>query len=95
MDERLRKKLEEAAEKYARKVVPECISSYEEYFEDTKANFRNVAELGYKEAITQCKEWLKKHSNTEYYSDGASYCDTPFATQEDMLDTFNFDMNKL
>lgn len=65
MDTELRKRLEEAAEKYAKKVVPECISSYEEYFEDTKADFRNGAKFGYKEAIKSAKKWLEEHGKLD------------------------------
>lgn len=61
MDEQLRKRLEEAAREYAKRVVPECISSYEDFFNNTVADFRNGAELGYKEAIAQAKEWLIDH----------------------------------
>lgn len=59
MEKDLLKRLEEAANKYAKRVVPECISSYEDFFNNTIADFRNGAELGYKEAIALAEEWLE------------------------------------
>lgn len=55
----LHKRLKEAAYKYAKRVVPECISSYVDFFNSTRADFRNGAKYGYKEAIAQAKEWLE------------------------------------
>lgn len=105
MGKDLHKRLEEAAEKYVASredgvTVKVDKGSREETvlklcLELCHSDYIAGAEHGYKEAIAQAREWLKEHSKTEHYSDGAPYCDTPFATQEDMLDTFDFDMNKL
>lgn len=92
----LQNRLEKAAKQYATKVVPECISCYDEYFNDTVSDFRNGAEYGYKEAIAAAKEWMKNTDNF-YQSGSEDYPDVTVIanTIEEMIDSFETDMNKL
>lgn len=92
MNTDLQKRLEEAAKEYAKRVVPECISSYEDFFNNTTADFINGAKYSYKEAIEQVKEWLKWNTQPKYiYIEGEGM----FIDNAKLLADFEADMNKL
>lgn len=81
MDTELRKRLEEAADKYI-KIITEDIPYYHK---EVKQGFMVGAEQGYKEAITQAKKWLKKQLID---------CDYTYLDDE-LIVNFEADMNKL
>lgn len=85
----LHNRIEKAAKQYATKVVPECISFYDEYFNDTVSDFRNGAEYGYKEAIKVAKDWLL--NNASNYESSI----TCAAFHQQLAEAFETDMNKL
>lgn len=66
MDKELEKRLEETIEKYV------CINGAEDY-QKTYDTIRQGAELGFKEAITQAKEWLKRKDKELWESYGLPF----------------------
>lgn len=98
MDKDLRKRLEEAAREFEPDAFDEdmILPMREGYVVSRiRGGFKAGAEYGYKEAITQAKEWMKKNTFTNklYGLRPIQYWD--FATQEQMLTDFESDMNKL
>ena len=101
MTEEMRKRLEEAEDGIY--PISEIYNDLAMEFVDTNSGLREAfkdggevgIELGYKEAIAQAKEWMKKNTFTNklYGLRPIQYWD--FATQEQMLTNFESDMNKL
>lgn len=83
MNTELRKRLIEAAEKYIKTITPDDIPYYHK---DVKQGFIAGAEYGYKEAITQAKEWI----GDICYKVGFSN-----ATISKCVESFETEMNKL
>lgn len=95
MKEDLRKKLEEAAEKYAIKHRADYLPE-DCYASEHKEGFLAGAKYGYKEAIKVAKEWMRDSDNF-YQSGSEEYPDVTVMadTIGEMIDTFETDMNKL
>lgn len=80
MDEQLRKRLEEAADIYAKRIWKDLLEIH-----ISKTDFIAGAEHGYKEAIEVAKEWLKEHWG-DYYAP---------VEWRNLTADFEADMNKL
>lgn len=68
MDEQLRKRLEEAADIYAKRIWNNLLEVH-----ISKTDFLAGAELGYKEAIEVAKEWM--NDNARNYVDGVLWAE--------------------
>ena len=91
MDEQLRKRLEEAAGK----IAP---VGFDQWGVSVARNiFKFGAELGYKEAIAQAKEWLLENTISHYNPDtDARWVDTnECEDSKEFVYRFEADMNKL
>lgn len=96
MDTETRKRLEEAAEKYALEHKAEWLHQ-NFYVSDSEEGFIAGAEYGYKEATAQAKEWLREHvpsiiTETEDYVKSFELHMIPMSK---FLADFEADMNKL
>lgn len=96
MNAELRKRLEEATEKY---VLSLSLPSIERTYVATKDDFLAGAEVGYKEAIEQAKEWMEENTETRMpdnedkdfvWVQGVRYED-----KGELIARFETDMNKL
>lgn len=87
MDKELRKRLEEAAENF---LLP-----YEKlYHPAIHLGFMQGAELGYKEAIAQAKEWIQKNVPIIHTEEG-DYVRVKNVSMNKYLADFEAEMNKL
>lgn len=99
MDEEMRKRLEEAAEKYINNHNNYLCSAFLK--DRLKEAHIAGAEHGYKEAITQAKEWLKEHFHDIPQPDPDLInlhpvdVEADYWSMESMLADFEADMNKL
>lgn len=84
MTKELRKRLEEAARDYAETAVVIQSVLREEYIKESMHDFKTGASYGYKEAITQAKEWLKENYHLFDHFD-----------KDEVISDFEADMNKL
>lgn len=85
MNKDLRKRLEEAAKKYADEyVVGDVAIIVDLIHEVAKESFLAGAEYGYKEAIEAAKEWMKEHYHLFEHFD-----------KDEVISDFEADMNKL
>lgn len=66
MEKDLHKRLEKEKHKYAYMLTPMFSLHYSEEYGRVATAFMRGAELGYKEAIAQAKEWMKE--NARHYS---------------------------
>lgn len=99
MDEQLRKRIEEAAEKYINNHSNYLCSAFLQ--DRLKEAHIAGAEHGYKEAIEVAKEWLKENTYNKIIKGDLPDdteepdCCTLYSTQQQLLADFELYMNKL
>lgn len=92
MNEDLHKRLEKAADIYAKRIWDNLMEVH-----ISKKDFLAGAELGYKEAIEMAKEWIARNF---YLSSSPrnglyDYWDCDFNDSAELIDNFEVDMIKL